>query len=78
MGTFMRSLSPELFWDVDRNSVDLEKNARWLLGRVLERGRWEDWLLIRNHYGRQRIRMLSEGLKIDPKAGSFLKLYCEN
>jgi hypothetical protein len=25
--------------------VDPEKNARWILERVLQRGRWEDWLL---------------------------------
>jgi hypothetical protein len=78
METWVNHLSPSLFWDVSRENVDPDKHGRWLLERVLMRGRWEDWLLIREHFKRDRIRDLSPRLRLDPKAENFLRLYCRD
>ena len=72
----MNSLSSELFWDVSRKEVDPERHERWLIERVMQRGRWEDWLLIRAHYDKTRLLDLSPQLRIDHKSAHFLKLYC--
>lgn len=44
-----------LFWETDPEGIDLERDARFVLARVLEKGRLQDvnWLL--RTYGRERI-----------------------
>lgn len=39
---YVKSLSPSLFWDVDREAVDAEKNRRFVICRVMDRGSRED------------------------------------
>ena len=48
-------LFPALFWDVDLADLDVEKNARWIIGRTVERGGLADWKRVRSHYGDQRM-----------------------
>ena len=43
----MLSLSDHLFWDVDRSSIEPERHAPWLVKRVLEYGRWNDWQVVK-------------------------------
>jgi len=76
MDDFIGALSLELFWDVDRATVDPEKNARLLLERVVQRGKWEDWLLTRQRYGKDGIARQVPRLRLDQKAANFLRLYC--
>lgn len=76
MDESISKLSPTLFWDVDQTLVDSSKNGRWLVERVLERGCWEDWLVIRGIYGKGGLRQLMPSLRLDPKSANFLKLYC--
>lgn len=35
---FIRELSPELFWDVDPETIDEQLHRRYVIRRVLERG----------------------------------------
>lgn len=66
------TLSPHLFWDVDRLGVDTTQHAAWLVRRVLEYGRWEDWLRLEKHYGRRRLAEIVVTLRsLDPKARTF-------
>ena len=44
-----------LFWDVDLANLDAERNARFIIGRVLEMGEWKDWCAVVRHYGMDRI-----------------------
>lgn len=76
MDESISKLSPTLFWDVDQTVVDAQKNGRWLVERVLERGSWEDWLVIRGIYGKTGLRQLMPSLRLDPNSANFLKLYC--
>jgi hypothetical protein len=75
MPGWIDQLSPELFWDVDQTLVQADTHALWLLERVLERGRWEDWILLRDHLGMETIRKSASFLRIDAKSKNFLNLY---
>lgn len=44
-----------LFWDVDLSNLDVERHARYIIGRVLERGCWKDWSAVVGYYGMDRI-----------------------
>ncbi len=78
MDSMIESLSPDLFWDVDPATIHAEKNARWLIERVLQRGKWEDWLVIKNYYSKKTLWSLAPRLRMDDKAHNFLRLYCED
>jgi len=68
-------LSPHLFWDVDREKVDFNKNKKWLVQRVLEYGLLEDWLLLYKYYGIDEIAQIAVQLKdIDNKTMSFISV----
>lgn len=45
-----------LFWDVDQNAIDLRRDARYVLGRVLERGRLRDVRWVVSVYGLDAVR----------------------
>lgn len=68
-------LSPILFWDVDRKTIDPVKHERWLIERVLEKGQWEDWILLRDNMGKDALAKQAAHVHIDPKARNFLERY---
>lgn len=78
MENWIGTLSPDLFWDVDQAAVDPAINARWLVERVLQRGRWKDWQKVSAHYGKARLSALRSDLRVDAKSAHFLELYCES
>jgi hypothetical protein len=54
--------STSLFWDTDETMLDAEKNARFIVERVLSRGRMRDWVALVSLYGYERIKQ--EALEI--------------
>lgn len=70
--------SEYLFWDIDRSTLDLERKARYVIGRVVTHGMLEDWNLIKAYYGLERIKneMLQERY-LDKKSLSFLSCIFE-
>jgi len=44
-----------LFWEMDFASLDTERHADYILGRVLEQGRLEDVRWVIKRYGLERI-----------------------
>jgi hypothetical protein len=53
------SIPPEhewLFWDVDPAAIDLIRDRRYVLGRVLERGRMSDVRWVVGAYGLEGVR----------------------
>lgn len=50
------SLKKTLFWDVDTEKLDLEKNAQFIIGRVLDFGDLDEWKAIKEFYGLKKIR----------------------
>ncbi len=76
MELWVNSLSAELFWDVLQKEVDPDQHERWLIERVMHRGRWEDWLLLRAHYSKNKLIDLLPQLRLDARSEHFLRLYC--
>lgn len=66
-------LSPYLFWDIDKDRFDAEKNSAQLIKRVLEYGELDDWRKVRNFYGLDRIASDCKSLRsLRPEALSFV------
>ena len=64
-----------LFWDADPADLDMDKHKAYIVDRVLERGRWEDWLLIRNYYGLEKIKEIALNIRgMYPESLSFIAL----
>lgn len=65
--------SNHLFWDVNRDELDLDTNKSFIVKRVLEYGLMRDWNLIYKYYGLQTIIELAKSFRsIDPKSFSFI------
>lgn len=51
------TFSPNLFWDIEETSLNKEKHARFIIERVLARGRLSDWFALTRLYGMNRIQV---------------------
>ncbi len=65
--------SEYLFWDVRKDSIDLDTNESYVIKRVLEFGQMNDWYQLVSRYGLERIVRVTQRLRtLDPKALSFI------
>lgn len=65
--------SPHIFWDVDAGTIDPQLHEAFLVQRVLEYGKWEDWLALRKLYTIKRITVTAATLRnLEPKALHFI------
>lgn len=48
--TPIKSFSPHLFWDTDKEKLDMDAHAAYIIKQVLEYGQINDWHLIRDYY----------------------------
>jgi len=55
----INDFSQHLFWDVDLKDFDFEKHDCFFAQRVIEYGKLEDWNLLKEMYGLDRIKDLS-------------------
>ncbi len=68
-------LSPHLFWDVDRDNLDINKNIKLIVQRVLEYGLMSDWVLLNKHLGIKQIAETAQKIRdLDERALSFISL----
>ena len=66
-------LSKAIFWDTGYDSIDWEKNARYVISRVIMFGTIEDWRTVQSYYGMDRIKEeMLQARDLDPKSLSFL------
>ena len=49
-------LTPSIFWDTKYDGIDWDKNAPYVIDRVLHYGTLRDWREIQAYYGRQKIK----------------------
>ncbi|MDQ5930146.1 MAG: hypothetical protein QG594_1933 [Bacteroidota bacterium] len=59
----INDLSPHLFWDVDKSTLDFEKSKVQIIYKVLEFGLISDWLIIQKIYGLETIKNVSLELR---------------
>lgn len=65
--------SKYLFWDTNLSMVDLERNAPYIVQRILEYGEVTDWHLLLKYYGLKRIVEIAKELRcLDSHALAFL------
>ena len=70
--------SKHLFWDVDVDKLDIDCYPAFVIQRVLEYGRWEDWTQIRSYYSMQTIKDEAMNLRtLFPKALNYISLYTD-
>jgi len=63
----------ELFWDVDVDSIDVDRHARFVIERILTRGDLAEWKSLLALYGKKRICDEAVELRtLDPKSRNFL------
>ncbi len=69
-------LRQSLFWDVDPKNIDLEKNARYVIERVLDFGRGEEVRWMFKQYPRERIAEVLRlpRSQVDPKSRALWDL----
>jgi len=49
-------LRPNLFWDVDVQTIDLQKHKTSVIERIVTRGRWTEFLEILQFYGKPTVK----------------------
>lgn len=64
-----------LFWDTDAATLDLDRHAKQIIARVVERGGLEGWHRLRRHYGDDKLRQVVTQLRtLEPRTVNFLCL----
>ena len=67
------NFSQYLFWDVDSATINQETHASYIVNRVLEIGQMDDWKLLLQLYGLERIISIAKDLRtLDSKTVAFL------
>jgi hypothetical protein len=67
--------SPHLFWDVNRNELDFDKNRKIIVSQVLQYGLFEDWVLVCRLYTMKEIADVAVSIRdLDKKSLSFISL----
>lgn len=71
----IEAMSPYLFWDVDRTTLDLDTHRSYIVQRVLEYGLMQDWVCLKHTLGIPAITATCKGLRsLEPRALAFISL----
>ncbi|GHT73817.1 hypothetical protein AGMMS50262_05570 [Bacteroidia bacterium] len=57
------AFSTNLFWDIDLSDLDMDKHQAFIVGRVLDYGKWSDVILVRNYYGMDKLKEIALGIR---------------
>jgi len=69
----LKDLSPQYFWDVNVNNLDLIRSKRLIIERVFVMGTSKEILLVINYYGNRVVVGVLKSLNyIDPKTLNFV------
>lgn len=69
----LSDFSAHLFWDVDKEKLDLQIHKQQVIRQVLEHGLLSDWLIINSLYGLKTIAETTASFRqLDPRAFSFI------
>jgi len=71
----IHSLSDHLFWDIDKNKLDIERSKKTIVQRVLDYGLMKDWKILVQIYGIEEIARTAINLRdLDIKSASFISM----
>ena len=69
----INSLSPHLFWDVEKSSIIANENRQFIVQRILEYGLLSDWVQLYHSYGLDEISSIAMQIKdLDARSLSFI------
>ena len=69
----IKNLSKYLFWDTNTADINAEKHCKYIITRVLQLGKLDDWQKILKYYGINKIiECTVKSREIDKKTASFL------
>jgi len=69
----LKQFTRQLFWDTTLGRIDMEKNCRAIVERVITRGNLNDWRLLVNHYTLERVVAEAQRIKcLDPVTEAFM------
>lgn len=73
MNPLIAQFSEHLFWDVDRDQLDLEKHRKFIVRRALGHGQMRDWQVLNTCYPLEAIVDTAKSLRsLDPKTLAFI------
>lgn len=73
MESVAQTFSKNLFWDADPKELDLRRNMRYIVQRVLERGTVDDIHSVFTAYGLPNVISTAKTLRsLEPRALSFI------
>lgn len=68
--------SEKLFWDSPIENIDIKKNQRYVIERVLTRGFTDDFYMLQKIYSTEEIKdALRNSKELDPKTVHFSSWY---
>ena len=77
MEEYITRFSTYLFWDVNKDDLDMEKHSQYIIKRVLEYGMLQDWNIVKQYYGLGRIVEIAKGFReLEPRALAYLSQNC--
>ena len=67
--------SEHLFWDVDKKTIDILKDVKYIVNNVIQYGFFEDWKIIVKLYSIDTIAKIAmENKSLDKKTAAFIAL----
>jgi hypothetical protein len=68
--------SQYLFWDAEIADIDLRKNMRYVIERVMTRGKMQDFEKLLELYAKEEIsEEIKKSKELDPKTAHFCSWY---
>ena len=67
----MIEVNKQLFWDVEFNKLDYEKDADFIIARVLSYGDMVDYKLIQKQYGLKKIKNVAKKINFANKKSLY-------
>lgn len=72
----MLKIDKKYFWDVDLDSLNLERHKRFIISRILQRGNWPDFTGLITYYGLDRVKEEMVQIRyLDKKTLNFCSIY---
>lgn len=69
----LQHFSKNLFWDADVTTMSMDESSRYIIQRVLEHGKMDDWRLINHYYGLDKIVEECKQMRtLDPVCLAFI------
>jgi len=74
--TVLFGLSKTLFWDVDLNDLDAERNAQHIIEKVLFIGTLSDFKKTIEFYGKEKVKQMAKKIRfMDDRQHHFCSIY---